>query len=217
MSASRSAAAGLFLLLAAFWQSPDDEEFMTELVNGSVDAEIDRLGAQAGYPPRWRNIGPFRSAAPPRATLQRFYTCRINGSGSDSILPVESLYKRWTDDPTVRLPIAGSTGYLMGDAAMHVQYLLDFYGFSVPQSYRMMPDHLVLLLELTAFLLKNRSLEESSLFISQHFDWLDSLAQSLSSLSLDNAAEQQTQKFYRLALQTLQEAIACELTRESKI
>ena len=214
MSESKQAAAELLLLLAAFWQSPD-EVFFTELVNGSIDSEIARLVTQAGYRPWWRNTGQFQSATPSFPTLQSFYFTYLGGAGKASVLPVESLYKRWTEDPTVRLPIAGSTGYLMGDAAMHVQYLLESYGLSLPAAYRMMPDHLVLLLELAAFLLEHRTPEESRLFINQHFDWLDALSKSLASLQLEADTELQFQKFYQLALQTLQETVACELKRET--
>ena len=214
MSESRRAAAELFLLLSAFWQSPE-EDFFTELANGSIDSAIARLGTQAGYPPFCRHTGQFQSATPSFSALQSFYFTYFGGAGKASVLPVESLYKRWTEDPTVRLPIAGSTGYLMGDAAMHVQYLLESYGLSVPVAYRMMPDHLVLLLELAAFLLEHRPLEESRLFIHQHFDWLDSLSKSLASLQLEADNELQLQKFYQLALQTLQETVACELKRET--
>ena len=31
------------------------------------------------------------------------------------IVPVESVYKKWTNDPECKLPIAGEKGYLMGD------------------------------------------------------------------------------------------------------
>lgn len=215
MSENNGAAAELFLLLAVFWHPPD-EEFMDELNCGSLDADIARLGSQADYIPWWEACMTFRFMAPSLGSLQKFHNDHINGTGKASILPVESLYKRWTEDPTARLPIAGSTGYLMGDAAMHVQYLLDFYGLSVPPAYRMMPDHLVLLLELTAFLLKNQALNESHLFISQHLDWLDSLAHSLAELSCDDMAGQQAQKFYQFALQALQKTVACELAKANQ-
>ena len=205
MSANNGPSAELFLLLAGFWQPPD-EEFLDEIINGSVDASLSRLGSR---------FVPFRFLVPPLSVLQKFYSSYIQGCGKTSILPVESLFKRWTDDPTARLPIAGSTGYLMGDSAMHVQYLLNYYSLSVPTEYRMMPDHLALLLELAAFLLKSRTPEESRLFISQHLDWLDALALSLTELDCEDESEQQAQKFYQMALQVLQDTVASELKKRT--
>lgn len=214
MSESREAAAELFLLLAAFWQPPD-EGFLDELADGSVDATLASLATQAGYSPWRQESFPLRITAPPFSALQNFFFRYIHGAGKDAALPVESLYKRWTEDPTVRLPIAGSTGYLMGDPALHVLYLMDAYSLSVPPAYSMMPDHLALLLELASFLLKNRTPEESDLFLMQHFDWLDSLDQTLTGLTPENDEGTQAQKFYRLALQVLQKAVACELIKET--
>ena len=98
---------------------------------------------------------------------------------------------------------------------MHVQYLLNYYSLSVPTEYRMMPDHLALLLELAAFLLKSRTPEESRLFISQHLDWLDALALSLTELDCEDESEQQAQKFYQMALQVLQDTVASELKKRT--
>ena len=205
MSANNIASGELFLLLAGFWQPPD-EEFLDEIANGSVDASLSRMGFQSV---------PFRFLVPSLPVLQKFHSFHIQGYGRTSLLPVESLFKRWTEDPTARLPIAGTTGYLMGDSAMHVQYLLNCYGLSVPPEYRMMPDHLALLLELAAFLLINRTPEESQLFISQHLDWLDALESSFAELDCENEAEQQAQKFYQTALHALQEAVAGELKKRT--
>lgn len=205
MSSNSVAAAELFLLLAGFWQPPD-EEFLDELKSGAVDMALSRLGIQACQ---------FRFMAPSLPVLKNFYCGLLQGNGQASILPVESLFKRWTEDPTTRLPIAGSTGYLMGDSAMHMQYLLECYGFSVPPEYRMMPDHLALLLELAAFLIKNRTPEESHLFISQHLDWLDALSLSLAELDFGDETGQQAQKFYQTALRAVQEAVSCELNKRT--
>ena len=205
MSANSVAAAELFSLLACFWQPPD-EEFLDELRSGAVDRTLSRFGIR---------VCQYRFMAPSLPVLQNFFSSQIQGNGQTAILPVESLFKRWTEDPTARLPIAGSTGYLMGDSAMHVQYLLEYYNLSVPPAYRMMPDHLALLLELAAFLLKNRTTEEYYLFISQHLDWLDALSLSLEELEFGDEAEQQAQKFYQTALRALQEAVACELNKRT--
>ena len=132
------------------------------------------------------------------------------GIGKQSALPVESIYKKWTHDPTARLPIAGSTGYLMGDPALHARYLLDHYQLQIPPDYRMMPDHLLLLLELLAYLLENRPPEESRTFLNQHFDWLDSFDKALETISEDDPEDAKSKRFYQLALQTLIQAVQCQ-------
>jgi TorA maturation chaperone TorD len=114
------------------------------------------------------------------------------------------------------LPIAGSTGYLMGDPALHAQYLLDHYQLLIPPDYRMMPDHLLLLLELLAFLLENRPGEEGQLFLSQHFDWLTDFAQAIDSIATDSPEDFQAKRFYQLALQFLQQTVSCQLAKHTQ-
>jgi TorA maturation chaperone TorD len=212
MSANNLAAAELFGLLSAFWQPPD-ESFWNNLADGSVDAEISKFAAQANFT-NWQPSAPtFQEKLPELSAIQFFYLRCFIGIGKQSVLPVESIYKKWTADPSVRLPIAGSTGYLMGDSALHVQYLLDQYGLGVPPDYRMMPDHLVLLLELFAVLLEKRPSQEAQLFLSQHLDWLTPFEQAIDAVSPESTADSQAKDFYQLAAQTLHQAVNCQLAK----
>ena len=152
----------------------------------------------------------FQQSLPTLEALKLFYLRCFIGIGKQSALPVESIYKKWTHDPTARLPIAGSTGYLMGDPALHARYLLDHYQLQIPPDYRMMPDHLLLLLELLAYLLENRPPEESRTFLNQHFDWLDSFDKALETISEDDPEDAKAKRFYQLALQTLIQAVQCQ-------
>ena len=204
------AAAELFGLLAAFWQPPD-ETFRQNLSTGLFDTEIVTLSRQAGFANDLITADFFQQNLPSLDALKLFYLRCFIGIGKQSALPVESIYKKWTTDSTARLPIAGSTGYLMGDPALHAQYLLDHYQLEIPPDYRMMPDHLLLLLELLSFLLENRPPEEACLFLTQHFDWLDSFSQSVEEIAADNSADLQAKRFYQSALQTLQHAVQCQL------
>jgi TorA maturation chaperone TorD len=212
MCANSRAAAELFGLLSAFWQPPD-EVFWHNLSAGTVDDEICVYSQLAGLSTSQAAADSFRQNLPPLSALKLFYLRCFIGIGKQSALPVESIYKKWTEDPTARLPIAGSTGYLMGDPALHAQYLLDHYQLQIPPDYRMMPDHLLLLLELLAFLLENRPTEEVHLFLSQHFDWLADFAQSIDAVTTENPEESQPKRFYQLALQTLQNAVQCQLEK----
>ena len=210
MSANNQAAAELFGLLSAFWQPPD-QEFWNNLAAGAVDQELGYFSKQAGYD-RSLSLAPsFRETLPPLAAIQYFYLRCFVGIGKQAVLPIESVYKKWTTDPSARLPIAGETGYLMGDPALHVQYLINQYGLQIPPDYRMMPDHLVLLLELTSVLLEQRSPEEARLFLSQHLDWLKPFEKALDCVETENEHDRQALEFYRLALQRLQQAVDCQL------
>ena len=209
MCDNRLAAAELFGLLSAFWQPPD-ELFWHNLADGSVDEELANFSQLAGFSPALPEKALFQQTLPTLDALKLFYLRCFIGIGRQSALPVESIYKKWTEDPSARLPIAGSTGYLMGDPALHARYLLDHYQLQIPPDYRMMPDHLLLLLELLAYLLENRPPEESRTFLNQHFDWLDSFDKALETISEDDPEDAKAKRFYQLALQTLIQAVQCQ-------
>ena len=209
MCDNRLAAAELFGLLSAFWQPPD-ELFWHNLADGSVDEELANFSQLAGFSPALPEKALFQQTLPTLDALKLFYLRCFIGIGRQSALPVESIYKKWTEDPSARLPIAGSTGYLMGDPALHARYLLDHYQLQVPPDYRMMPDHLLLLLELLAYLLENRPTEESRTFLNQHFDWLDSFGKAVETISEDDPEDAKAKQFYLLALQTLIQAVRCQ-------
>ncbi len=212
MCENSRAAAELFGLLSAFWQPPD-EAFWNNLAAGAVDDELIDYSQQAGFSASQATADSFRQNLPPLAALKMFYLRCFIGIGKQSALPVESIYKKWTADPSARLPIAGSTGYLMGDPALHAQYLLDHYQLQIPPDYRMMPDHLLLLLELLAFLLENRPTEEVYLFLSQHFDWLADFDQAIGAITTDSLQDSQAKRFYQLALHSLQQTVSCQLAK----
>ena len=205
-----SAAADLFLHFSDFWRPPDSD-FWQDAAAGVVDETIVTLSAQAGYPMKENVRECCRDLLPPLSALQYFFVRCFIGIGKKSVLPVESVYKKWTEDPTARLPIAGSTGYLMGDAALHARYLLDHYGLSIPPDYQMMPDHLVLLLELAAFLLRQRTDTESRLFLAQHLDWLGPFAEVLQKIETEGENDLKAQRFYLLVMGLLQRTITCQL------
>lgn len=209
MCDNRLAAAELFGLLSAFWQPPD-ELFWHNLADGSVDEELANFSQLAGFSPALTEKALFQQTLPTLDALKLFYLRCFIGIGRQSTLPVESIYKKWTEDPSARLPIAGSTGYLMGDPALHARYLLDHYQLQVPPDYRMMPDHLLLLLELLAYLLENRPPEESRTFLNQHFDWLDSFGKAVEAIAADDSEDSKAKQFYQLALQTLIQAVQCQ-------
>ena len=180
MCDNRLAAAELFGLLSAFWQPPD-ELFWHNLADGSVDEELANFSQLAGFSPALPEKALFQQTLPTLDALKLFYLRCFIGIGRQSTLPVESIYKKWTEDPSARLPIAGSTGYLMGDPALHARYLLDHYQLQVP------PDYL-----------------------NQHFDWLDSFGKAVEAIAADDSEDSKAKQFYQLALQTLIQAVQCQ-------
>lgn len=89
--------------------------------------------------------------------------------------PIESVYKEWTVDPTCTLPFAKSKGFLLGDSALHIRFLLKEFEITIPEEYFHTPDHLVILLELLAIVIENSEQSFIRQYVDDHFDWLDEL------------------------------------------
>lgn len=95
------------------------------------------------------------------------------------IVPVESVYKRWSNDPECKLVIAGEKGYLMGDPAMDMIKRYQVHGIVIPYQYSSMPDHIALELEYMAFLCRNALQNEQREFLDSHLDWINSLSDDI--------------------------------------
>ncbi|MEK6672338.1 MAG: molecular chaperone TorD family protein [Nitrospirota bacterium] len=91
------------------------------------------------------------------------------------LVPVESVYKKWANDPECSLPLAGAKGYLMGDPAIDMIKRYQAHGIVIPDKYSSMPDHIALELEYMSFLCNNEYEEEQRDFIHSHLDWIDDL------------------------------------------
>ncbi len=98
---------------------------------------------------------------------------KVIGSAEEkAVLPIESLYKRWTQDETCTLPFAREKGYLQGDPAMHIMFILNELQMEIPSQYRGIPDHLSILLELAAYFIEHAPENFSREFMADHLDWL---------------------------------------------
>ena len=91
------------------------------------------------------------------------------------VLPVESVYRRWTSDASAEVPFAAEKGLLLSDHALHMKDLYEAFGISLPAEYESMPDHLCLELEFAALLLEHQETEKFALFLTEHLDWLEDL------------------------------------------
>lgn len=92
------------------------------------------------------------------------------------LLPVESVYKVWTESAGADLPHARSRGWLGGDPARHMAWLYAEAGIEIPAAMAATPDHLALELEFMSLLVETGSAEQQALFRRQHLDWVGELA-----------------------------------------
>lgn len=122
--------------------------------------------------------------------------------GENRIVPVESVYRQWTFDNTAEVPFAQEKGYLMSDAALHMKAIYREFGLSIPREYDAMPDHLCLELEFAAFLLEQDDPEWYRVFLAEHLDWVDELA--------EDAAKKDAGRFYREVLTVVKEFVSWE-------
>lgn len=208
----REAVASVFLILSDFWKPPT-KAFYCALADGTTDGEIaEALRASNNEKLDTCECG-FRFSLPPFEQLQSIYLQCFLGIGSVSALPVESVYKKWTSDETTRLPIAGSKGYLMGDPGQHVQYLFSQYQLDIPVEYRMMPDHLTLLLEFAAFMVRERESNEIRVFLQDHFDWLDEFSKAVSeSLYSNQIDDTESHRFFQMNISLIKAVVAAEIS-----
>lgn len=116
-------------------------------------------------------------------TLSEEYRRLFFGPMPPYIVPVESVYKRWTNDPECGLPMASERGYLMGDPAIDMTRRYLAHGIALPEKYSSMPDHIALELEYASFLCSNDSAEGQREFVFSHLDWVADFADDVKSLA----------------------------------
>lgn len=178
--ASQQALQNLLRLFAEFFAFPD-EEFCEAVRKGSVDLQVMELSEEAGW--------PIESEFKREALLYEEWVTSYNrcflGVEKPFAPPIESIYKPWTTDESFQVPFKRQKGYLMGDSAQHVQHILKSFGLEIPQEYHMMPDHLIILLEVLAFLVGGGFVNEAEQFCQDHFDWLPDLQKAIEELPVD--------------------------------
>lgn len=166
----------IFLIFAEFFKYPT-AEFFSEISSGNIDKQLAQLFKRANF-----SLEPTsfqtRLSSNFKEFKKIFARCFL-GIFQPFAAPIESVYKVWTTDPTARTPIAKSKGYVMGDSALHIQHLLQQFGLEIPEEYKMMPDHLTIILELYSFLNERCSPQECEIFINDHLDWLADFKQAL--------------------------------------
>jgi TorA maturation chaperone TorD len=102
--------------------------------------------------------------------LKRLYIHSFILPGPHRVVPVESVYKIWSEEKSA-LNFASSKGYLMGDAAIHMNYLFKELGIDIPEEFQLSPDHLILQLELLSLLEEGNNHTFIQEFIKEHLNW----------------------------------------------
>lgn len=171
----------IYLILAEFYKNPN-EDFYLQFNNGSIDKRLKELFTIADY--GFPSTPSFKNRFIDYVSFKQSYTCCFSGVTKPYALPIESVYKVWTTDPESEM--LNSKGYIFGDSALHIKYLFNYFQLEIPNEYSSMPDHLTLLLEFLAFLIKNRTSTEVKQFITDHFDWLEDFKKELS--VIDNSS-----------------------------
>ncbi|SEN23803.1 Nitrate reductase delta subunit [Mesobacillus persicus] len=165
----RGTTAEIISLFAEVYQPPT-REFWHYLVSGEF---VDNINNRATYS-KWGVRIPQSLEE-----LQNLYIQTLSNQVETAAYPVESLYKQWTEDRTCTLPFSKSTGYLLGDSALHIRHILKEFEIEIPAEYASTPDHLTILLELLAYFIDNSSEEFVQQFIDDHFDWLEQFYKKL--------------------------------------
>jgi TorA maturation chaperone TorD len=159
-------------LVLARLLSPPDQELIDALSGGEVYEILNSYFSNGKINP---DLSPFKaknSEGFTRERLMSLYHKCFDRPGADNLFLVESIYKPWTMDTGCSLVMAKQKGFLMGDSALHMLELYQYFGLQLPEDFNCQPDHLVLELEFLSFLYENYSIKETNQFINDHLDWI---------------------------------------------
>lgn len=159
--------------------SPPDEEMVDQLNKGHLYCFF------KNYVQSWEwEIGILKGFFPkdsPQVSLKdlkKEYDRLFSDTGKERISLVESFYKPWTQDPHCCLPFAKEKGFLMGDSALHLLTLFQQCGIEVSDSFKGMPDHLIIELEFLTYLYQRAEDKVIERFIWDHLDWIPFLKEA---------------------------------------
>ena len=195
----------IYLLLSEAFKQP------TEAFIAEQPAMVDFL-AQAfleiGYDLPAALYEDWPALLPDLATASAAYRQSFVFPVHSRVLPVESVYRRWTSDASAEVPFAAEKGLLLSDHALHMKDLYEAFGISLPTEYESMPDHLCLELEFAALLLEHHQEEKYALFLAEHLDWLDDL--------VAEAEQKELPDYYRQLIRLTAQFLAQELRRHKR-
>ena len=195
----------IYLLLSEAFKQP------TEAFIAEQPAMVDFLALaflEIGYDLPAALYEDWPALLPDLATASAAYRQSFVFPVHSRVLPVESVYRRWTSDASAEVPFAAEKGLLLSDHALHMKDLYEAFGISLPTEYESMPDHLCLELEFAALLLEHHQEEKYALFLAEHLDWLDDL--------VAEAEQKELPDYYRQLIRLTAQFLAQELRRHKR-
>lgn len=197
---------GLYNLFAEFFKEPT-----ADLLNELPDIVVFLQDSFAilHYDIPYERYLHWKTSFADFSELQQSYTESFQYPNVSRIVPVESIYRQWTYDKAAEVAFAKEKGYLMSDAALHMQALYNQFNIEIPNEYLVMPDHLCLELEFAALLLEQIAEDRYAVFISEHLTWLQEM--------LEDAQKKSIPKFYQEVIAVLSQFVDYELEQFEKL
>ena len=162
----------IYLLLSEAFKQPT-AAFVAE--QPAIARFLEQSLQELNYPLPRKLYEDWPALLPDLSTATASYRQSFMFPVHSRVLPVESVYRRWTSDASAEVPFAAEKGLLLSDHALHMKDLYEAFGISLPTEYESMPDHLCLELEFAALLLEHQETEKFALFLTEHLDWLEDL------------------------------------------
>jgi TorA maturation chaperone TorD len=154
--------------------APPSREWVRAWNAGEVLSELRHIFEISGFLSGLSLLERLPNRLSLKETAKQYAACFVI-PGPQRILPVESVYKRWTVRSGSTLSMSGEKGYLMGDSAVHMKWLYDSLHLELPTEFESIPDHLLLLLEFASLLEQTGNFEFKHSFAREHLDWLEVL------------------------------------------
>jgi TorA maturation chaperone TorD len=195
----------IYLLLSEAFKQPT-AAFVAEQT--AIARFLEKSLQELNYPLLRKLYEDWPALLPDLSTATAAYRQSFVFPVHSRVLPVESVYRRWTSDASAEVPFAAEKGLLLSDHALHMKDLYEAFGISLPAEYESMPDHLCLELEFAALLLEHHQDEKYTLFLAEHLNWLDDL--------VAEAEQKELPDYYRQLIRLTAQFLAQELRRHKR-
>jgi len=172
---------GIYAQLSEFFKEPS-ADFAEDVASGRLARFFDESLRLLGLDPALSQ--GLVASGDVRAQLDGEYRRLFLGPLPPYIVPVESVYKKWSTDPGCQLPIAQEKGLLLGDSAIDMMRRYQAEGIEIPEALGSMPDHAALLLEYVSQLSLGGDEQACKDFMTRHMDWLDDLARDIQDIGI---------------------------------